>query len=207
MASAMLRSSAPMPGNAPGVSMRVMTGRPNFSASLHQAHRLAISFGVGAAEVAFEVFLGIAALLVADDHHPLAADAGESAGHGSIIADVAVAMELAEIGESERDVIEHERAVRVTGDLHALPWGEVFVNPGTCFRELGLHHGDLGRHVDVLGSRFGPEFFEFAFEFDRGFFEFEELHARSFRIPGADARREMEREAGKFSCVGALPVR
>ena len=76
---------------------------------------------MGAAEVALEVFLGVAAFLVADDDDALAADAGESAGHGRVIADVAVAVELAEIRESEGDVVEHERTFRVAGDLDALP--------------------------------------------------------------------------------------
>ncbi len=52
MASAWPRSSASMPGYAPGVSRNVMTGRPNLAASLHRAQRLAVALGLRHAEIA-----------------------------------------------------------------------------------------------------------------------------------------------------------
>ena len=94
-----------------------------FFGDFHQTQGFAVAFGMGAAEVALEVFLGVAALLVADNDHALTADARESAGHRRVVADVAIPVEFAEIRESEGDVVEHERTVRVTGDLDSLPRG------------------------------------------------------------------------------------
>ena len=53
-------------------------GQAEFFRQPHEAQRLAIAFGIGAAEVAFDVLLQLAALLVADDDALAAADAWRS---------------------------------------------------------------------------------------------------------------------------------
>ena len=60
--------------------MKVMMGRLNLSAEAHEAQGLAVAFGMGAAEIAEEVPLGVAALLVPMTMTWLAAEPGEPAG-------------------------------------------------------------------------------------------------------------------------------
>ena len=78
-------------------------------------------------------FLGVAAFLVADDHHALAVETGQTADDGRIIRIVAVAVQFFEIGEQVLDVVQRIGALRVARNLRNLPR-----------RELG---------VDILGQR------------------------------------------------------
>ncbi len=67
-------------------------GQIKFLRQLHQAQRLAVAFGLGAAEVAHEVFLGIAAFLMADDHDAALVDGRRAADDGVVVAVAAVAV-------------------------------------------------------------------------------------------------------------------
>ena len=117
--------------------MSATTGRSKFLREAHEAERLAVTLGMGAAEVPFQVFLGVASFLVADDDAADPAEGGEPAGHGVVIAEMAVAVQLDKIVAAELDVIEHERPRRMAGDLHPLPGIQIPVN-------LALQLGDLG---------------------------------------------------------------
>ena len=151
-------------------------GHGEFLRELHQAEGLAVALGVGGAEVALEVLLGVAAFLVAeDDAFPLA-EHREAAGHRGVVADVAVAVELGEVFEGQRDVIEHERALGVAGDLYALPRGEVLVDGRARLCELAFHGRDLFRQVEVLPCGLGAELLDLTLNLGGGLFEFEELH-------------------------------
>jgi hypothetical protein len=57
-------------GYAAGVSTKTITGRWNFCASCHDPQRLAVALGLGVAEIAEDLLLGVAALLVADRQPP-----------------------------------------------------------------------------------------------------------------------------------------
>ena len=70
-----------------------------FFGDLHGAEGLAIALGVGAAELAGDALLEGAALEVADDHDGFAVEEGHAAGHRRIVAEGAVAVDLAEVGE------------------------------------------------------------------------------------------------------------
>ena len=59
-----------------------MIGRLKLRGKLHQAQRFAIAFRLGHAEVAQQLLLGIAAFLLADDHHGLAVEVGHAADDG-----------------------------------------------------------------------------------------------------------------------------
>ena len=181
MASAMLRSSAPMPGKAPGVSIMAMTGRENFSASAHEAQGLAVAFGMRAAEVAQEVLLGVAALLLADEHDAAPADRGKAAGHRVVIADVAVAVQFQELVEAELRVVEHVGPLGVAGDLDALPGGEQGVDFLLQPLEFLFQLRDLDREffgrLDVV---LAAQLVEFLARFHERFFKFQDLlHAGS----------------------------
>ena len=65
---------------------------------LHQPQRLAIALGPRHAEVAVDLLLGVAALLVADHHARDAVEAREAADDRGIVRERAVAVQLLEIG-------------------------------------------------------------------------------------------------------------
>ena len=84
-----------MPGiGAGGVDERD-DGQAEFVGQAHQAERLAVAFGMRGAEVAQDVFLGVAALLRADDHHAVFAQLGEAADHGAVFRIKPVAVQFA----------------------------------------------------------------------------------------------------------------
>jgi hypothetical protein len=99
----------------------VNTGRPNFSASLHQAQRLAVALGPAHAEVARRALLGVAALLVAQHHAGLAVEARQPAHDGQVVGKVAVAVQFLEVGEDLVDVVQRVGPLRVARDLRHLP--------------------------------------------------------------------------------------
>jgi hypothetical protein len=61
---------------------------------LHRAQRLAVALGPRVAEVAEDLLLGVAPLLVADDEHRLAAVLGEAGDDGVVVGEAAVAVQL-----------------------------------------------------------------------------------------------------------------
>ena len=77
---------------------------------LHHAQRLAVALGPRVAEVAEDLLLGVAALLVADDQHRLPLVVGEAGDDGVIVGEAAVAVDLDEVGEQPLDVVERVRA-------------------------------------------------------------------------------------------------
>jgi hypothetical protein len=66
-------------------------------------------------------FFGVAALLVADQHHGRVVEPRGSADDGEIVAVHAIAMQLVEILEDEASVIERVRPLRMPGELGDLP--------------------------------------------------------------------------------------
>ncbi len=115
MASAWPRSSAPMPGYAPGVSMKQMMGRPNLRAEFHYPQRLAIALRIGHAEIAEQFLLGVAALLVSDDDDGAIFELRKACDHGGVIRKAAVAMQLQKICAEHLDVIEGIRPLWMAG--------------------------------------------------------------------------------------------
>ena len=96
-------------------------GVPNLLGELHEAERLAVALGVRHAEVARDVLAGVAPLLVADDDHGRAVEAREAADDGLVVAVDPIAVQLHPVLEEQADEVEGVRALRVPGDLGALP--------------------------------------------------------------------------------------
>ena len=88
---------------------------------LHRAHRFAISFRLGLAEISRDALLGVASFLVADDHHGLAVKPRHAGDDGRIVRKTAVAVNLAEIFEKQADEIVRVGPLRMARELHALP--------------------------------------------------------------------------------------
>src|SRR5206468_1330853 len=106
--------------------------------------RFPVALGIRAAEIALEVFLEVAAFLMADDDALFVPDRGEAAGHRAVLGKEPVAVQLDEITERKLDIIERKWPRRVPGNLDALPRGEVFVNHALCFFDFALHSADFG---------------------------------------------------------------
>ena len=92
---------------------------------LHQAQRLAVPFGIGHAEIAEDLFLGVAPFLVADDHDRLAVETGQAADDGVVVTEIAVAVQFDKLGEHQFDVVQGKGAVDVARHLGCLPAGKV----------------------------------------------------------------------------------
>src|SRR5262249_8748371 len=89
----------------------------------HRSERLPVSLGARVAEVAKDLFLGVAAgaLDVADDQHRLPFVVGKAGHDRVIVGEAAVAMDLGEAGEQPLDEVLEAGAIRVPRDLDALP--------------------------------------------------------------------------------------
>src|SRR3954447_4532623 len=98
---------------------------------------------MGGAEIAFDVFFCVSALLRADYHHALLTDFSKATDHGFVFGKKAVAMQLMKVGKRGPQVIESERTAWVPGQLDALPRGQITVDLAACFLELFFHPGDF----------------------------------------------------------------
>ena len=125
------------------MSTSVKIGRRNFSANLHDANRFAVALGMRRAEIAVDALLHVAALLRGDDEHFFAMEAGHAADDGGIIAEAAVAVNLAEIGEHALDVVERLRTLGMARQFSFLPGGVGSVDLSSQGFDAVLQFGDL----------------------------------------------------------------
>src|SRR5690606_29907120 len=114
------------------------------------AHGLAVAARVAHAEVPRDVLLGVATLLLADDHHLAAVELGQTGDHRRVVAERAVAVELLEARERLRQVVEGRGAAGRARHLHALPAREVLERVALEALEPRLEEGDLLGEVDAL---------------------------------------------------------
>ena len=84
---------------------------------LHGPQGFAVALGVGLAELAGDALFEGAALEVADDEDGLAVEAGHAGGHSSVVSELAVAVDLAEVGEQGGDVVHRMGALGMPGEL------------------------------------------------------------------------------------------
>ena len=121
IASATPRSSDSMPG----IRRRRVDEDDDRPAELlgepHGPQRLAIALGPRVAEVAVDLFLGVAALDVPHEQHRLALVVGKAGHDRVVVGKAAIAVNLDEAGEQPLDEVLEARAVRVPRDQHALP--------------------------------------------------------------------------------------
>ena len=140
-------------------------GQAEFVCQPHQAERLAIAFGMGAAEIAQDVLLGVTALLRADDHDAVLAESGKAAHHGAVLGKQAVAVQFLKIGERLSQVIQRVGTLGMAGQLHALPGVEVRENLPAGFLQLLFDELDFLLEADAQGVLFRvfPEVVELGF--------------------------------------------
>ena len=103
-------------------------GNPYFSANFILARALAISLGIGAAEIGGHLLLNVTPLVLAHDHHAFTADLPHTRDNGPVVTKATVSMQFAEVLDHETQVVLKQGALGVTGYLHGLPGGEVIVD-------------------------------------------------------------------------------
>ena len=105
-------------------------GQAEFVGQPHQAQRLAIAFGVGGAEIAQDVFLGVPAFLGADHQHAMFAQPGKTADHGAVFGKKPVAVQFLEIRESLLQVIQRVGKDGTLTTLQPRPSPDAGESPG-----------------------------------------------------------------------------
>ena len=89
--------------------------------NLHHAQRLAITLRMRRAKIAVDALLHVPPLLGADHQNFLAVKAGHAADDRRIVAEAAVAVNLAPVGEHALDVVEGLRTLGMPGQFRLLP--------------------------------------------------------------------------------------
>ena len=136
------------------------------------------------AVVAPHALLGVAPLLLADDHDRPAVDARQATDDGEVVAEHAIAMQLGEIRADHLDVIQRVGSARMARDLRDLPGGERREDGGgelAAFLLQPRHFlGDV--HLRIGGDM--PELFDFCLELGDGLFEIQETDGHRGRLVG-----------------------
>src|SRR6266511_1236179 len=122
--------------------------KPELRGETHEPQRLAIALGTRHAEIAPDLLLRVAALLMADDHARRAIEAREAADDRRVVGEGAIAGELAEVAEHAVHVVKGVRPLRVARDLRDLPRGELRVDLLGELLALLLQPADLVGDVD-----------------------------------------------------------
>ena len=163
--------------------------QPEFVRQPHQAQRLAVALRVGRAEISQDVFLGVPALLRADDHHPVFPQPGEAADHGPVLGKQPVTVQFVKLGEGVLDVIQRVRPVRMPGQLHPLPRGEVQKDVAPRLLQLFLDDLDFLLETDAqrMLVRVLTEFIQLGLQFDDRLLEIKLMFHASGKIPGYPA--------------------
>src|SRR5690606_3420445 len=138
-------------GADPGVGARRVDQRNDRVAELlgelHQAERLPVPLRVRHPEVALQVLLHVAPLLVPDHHDRPSIQARPAAHDRRGVAERAVAVQLDEIREDPGNVIERVRAAGVPRELGPLDRGQVPIRLGLELLEFPFQDRDLVGHV------------------------------------------------------------
>ncbi len=164
--------------------MKVRIGRSEAFGHLHQPQRLAIALGLGHAEVAADLGLGVAALFVADDHHAAAIDAGQAADDGVVVGEGAVAGEFLELVADHAQVIHRVRPRRMAGELRDLPRGQVAEDLCGALAQLVLQRVDFGIDVDRRAMAGMAQFLDLGFQVGDGLLEIEVIRVHAGRQRG-----------------------
>jgi len=133
---------------------------------------------MGAAEIAEDILLHVATLLLADDHAAVASDTADACGHRLIVTEVAITVEFHEVRHAGIDIIQKIGTCGVAGDLDSLPRGEVAVEGLALLLEIltgGDQQGILGA---ALLSKIGHTAFEIGY--------------REFKVEGLDVHEKKE---------------
>ena len=116
----------------------------------HDALGFPEALGMRRAEVVADVLGRVAALAVTEHCDLPRPETGEPREHGGVVAVEPVTVQLDHIAEDVSEVVVGVGALRVPGDLHALPGRQRRVERRAQFVDLGLERGDLHRELGPL---------------------------------------------------------
>jgi hypothetical protein len=142
MASAWPLASASMQAEPPG--------------QFDQPARLAVALRPRHAEIMLQAGFRIGTLFGADDHHGNVSKPAEAADDCFVIGKGAVAGKRQEIGDKGGDAAGGFRALRMAGNLHLLPGGELGVERAELLVRLVGEAGHLVRNIDFAGGFHPP---------------------------------------------------
>ena len=143
--------------------------------------RSAVTLGPRHAVIAAHPLLGVAALLVADQHDGSAIQPGETPDDGLVVRVHPVAVQFVPLLAEHRNVIECVRPLRMPRELHHLPRGEVGEDAGRQCTTLRLQARDLLTDVDLGVGGNKTQLVDFRLELGDRLLEFQEgqRHGRS----------------------------
>ena len=144
-----------------------------FFGSLHQAQGFAVALGARHAEVAADFFFGVAAFLVADDDDALAVKARQPADDGVVVGEMAVAVQLLEIGAQRGNIVESVGTLRVARNLRNLRGREFAENGFGQIAAFFLQTGDFVGNIDRRIVLYQAQFFDFFCQFGNRLFKVE----------------------------------
>ena len=155
--------------------------QPEFLRQTHDSHRLAITLGMGAAEVALDVLLHVAPFLVGDDDAANPVQRGQTARHGAVIAEGAVPVQFDEVAEAQPQVIQGVGSLWMARDFHTIPGAEIGVNLSFGLGQVRGDAADLRVEIDLLPVQMALEFIQLFFEFENRLFKVEgrDVHGRA----------------------------
>ena len=138
---------APLLGVEPGISAGSVheghDGPRELGRQLHHAQGLAVPLRLGHPEVAVDLLLGVAALLVAQDCDRPVLVEGEPTDERGVVAVAAVAVDLGELGEEGLDEVQGIGPIGVAGHQRLLPGGEPRVDAAPLAVQLQAELGGL----------------------------------------------------------------
>ena len=140
---------------------------------LHQAQGLPVALGSRHAEVAADLALGVAAFLVANDHHAAAVDTRETAHDRGVIGKGAVAGQFLELVADHPDVVVGVRPRGMPRQLRHLPGREVAEDVRGPLPQLVLQRVHFGVHIDCGAVAGMSQFLDFGFQIGDGLLEIE----------------------------------
>ena len=155
---------------------------------LHQTQGLAVALRARHAEVAVDFFLGVAALLMADDHDGQAIQLRQTAHDGRIVGKGAVAMQFMEIGQHQFDVVQRVDTLGMTGELGNLPGAEIREHRLCQLATLFLQFGDFFADVDLVIETDAAQLIDLGLQVGNRLFEIEEIEIHA-GIPWAEKKR------------------
>ncbi len=150
-------------------------GQAEFFGEAHQAKGFSITFGLGHTEVALDIFLGVAAFLLGDDHDGLALEKCGATDECAVVVVLAVAVEFLKIFEEKFDVIEGVGAFRMAGDLNLLPRGKTGINFALGRGDFALDADDFLGEIEFVFLGTLAQLFELRAQFAQWLFKFERV--------------------------------
>ena len=150
-------------------------GQAEFVRHFHQAQRLPVALGMRHAEVARDFLLGLAALLLGEQHDRLALEERRAADERLVVVKLPVAVQLLKALEEGVDVVERVGPLGMAGDLHPLPRRQAGID--FLFRRLDLlfEGGNLAGKVEMVLEGLLVKLLKMLLEFAQRLLEFQRI--------------------------------